>query len=132
MAKRLSQKQIIEALYKTRGILGAAAKGLNCSRQTIYNRMKKDPKIAAAYEDANEVALDFTESKLFANIDKGKESSIFYHLNNKGESRGYNRPSKIALTDPTGKKEYAADARDAILGKLLPELASEDSEGTGE
>ena len=132
MGKRLTQKQIIEALYKSRGNLSIAAQNLGCSRGTIYNRMKNNPKLEASYAEAREIGLDFTESKLFENIGKGKESSIFYHLNNQGESRGYNRPSKIALTDPTGKKEYAADARDAILGKLLPELASEDSEGTGE
>jgi len=33
---------------------------------------------------------------------------------------------KIAPVDPTGTKEYAADARTAILGKLIPELAGED------
>ena len=33
---------------------------------------------------------------------------------------------KIAPVDPTGTKEYAADARTAILGKLLPKLARED------
>ena len=35
---------------------------------------------------------------------------------------------KLALTDPTGTKEYAADARDAIVGKLLPELAGRSQE----
>ena len=33
---------------------------------------------------------------------------------------------KMALTDPTGTKEYGADARAAIIGKLLPELADRD------
>ena len=32
---------------------------------------------------------------------------------------------KIAPVDPTGTKEYAADARTALLGKLIPELAGE-------
>jgi len=36
------------------------------------------------------------------------------------------RVHKIAPTDPTGKIEYAADARSAIASKLLPELASGD------
>ena len=129
MAKRLTQKQIIDALYKSRGILGAAADYLGCSRQTIYNRMKKEVKIAEAYEDANETALDFTESKLFANIKSGKENSIFYHLNNKGESRGYSRLIKVAPTDPTGTKEYGSDVRNIILSKLLPELTAGEEEG---
>jgi len=129
MAKRLSQKQIIEALYAAKGILGAAAHNLGCTRQTIYNRMAKDSKIADAYADANESALDFTESKLFANIKAGKESSIFFHLNNKGESRGYSRLIKVAPTDPTGTKEYGSDARNIILSKLLPDLTLDGEEG---
>ena len=35
---------------------------------------------------------------------------------------------KMALTDPTGTKEYGADARATIFGKLLPELAGERKE----
>ena len=46
-----------------------------------------------------------------------------------GRGRGYGKPLLIAPTDPTGKKEYGADARNAILGVLLPELASGGSEG---
>lgn len=37
---------------------------------------------------------------------------------------------KVALTDPTGTKEYGADARHTILGKLLPELSRESKKGT--
>ena len=126
MGKRLTQKEIIEALYKANGILAVAARFLSCSRQMIYDRMKKYPKIEAAYRDAREINIDMTENELIKNIKKGKESSIFYNLNNMGRDRGYGKPLLIAPTDPTGTKEYAADARTAILGKLLPELASGD------
>ena len=131
MAKRLTQKQIIDALYAGNGLISSAAKLLGCTRKTIYNRMKKAPKIAAAHEDAREETLDKTESQLFTNIKKGKESSIFYYLNNMGRNRGYGKPLLIAPTDPTGKKEYGADARNTILGILLPELASGDTAGEG-
>ncbi len=131
MPKRLTQKQIIDALHEARGNLSIAALNLGCARKTIYNRMDKNEKIKAAHAEGREIGLDYSESKLFSNIGKGKESSIFYHLNNQGESRGYNRPIKIAPTDPTGKKEYAGNVRNAILGKLLPELTDGDSEGTG-
>ena len=36
---------------------------------------------------------------------------------------GNYEPLKIAPTDPTGQYEYGADARNALLGKLIPELA---------
>lgn len=41
--------------------------------------------------------------------------------------------TKIAPTDPTGEKEYGADARSDLLGKLLPGLAVANTDGeTGE
>lgn len=120
MARRYSQKILIEAIYASSGILAAAADKLGCTRQTLYNHIHKDPKVEAAYNDATERALDFTESRLFANIKKDKEASIFFHLKTKGRSRGYVEHVQIAPTDPTGMKEYGADARDAILSKLLP------------
>ena len=125
MTKHITQKKIIDALYKANGILTVAARQLGCSRQAIYYRMNKEKngKIRAAYEDAREESLDLTEGALFKNIKAGKESSIFYYLNNMGRNRGYGKPTLIAPTDPTGTKEYGADARESILSKLFPELS---------
>ena len=40
--------------------------------------------------------------------------------------------TKIAPTDPTGEKEYGADARNDLLGKLLPELTGAGAGGEAE
>ena len=131
MGKRLTDQQIIDALYDMNGILAAAARKLGCTRQTIYNRMEKSPEIADSYEDASQTTTDKVEAKLVANCLKGKERSIFYYLNNKARDRGYGKPTPVALTDPTGTKEYGGDVRDAILGKLLPELTGEGEAAEG-
>ena len=130
MPKRKTDEEIIEALYKANGILAAAADDLGITRQTIYNRMEKNTEIEEAYREAAETATDKVEHKLLKNcLVYEKESSIFYYLNNKGRSRGYGKPTLIAPTDPTGKKEYGADIRKSIMGKLFPESASEGETG---
>ena len=122
MAKYLKIQEIIDALYDQGGVITAAAKQLNCSRQAIYQRMKDSDRIKHAHEDASRATTDNVYGMLLKNCRKGKETSIIYYLNHKGEDLGFGKPTKIAFTDPTGTKEYAADARIAILGKLLPEL----------
>ena len=126
MAKYLKVQEIIDALYDQGGIVTAAAKQLNCSRQTIYNRMEKSARIEEAHRDASRATDDNVYGMLLKNCKKGKETSIIYYLNNKGEELGFGKPKKIAFTDPTGTKEYGEDARAAIYGKLVPELAGED------
>ena len=125
MPKYLKVQEIVDALYEQGGIVTAAAKQLNCSRQTIYNRMESSPAIRKAHEDASRATNDNVYGMLLKNCRKGKETSIIYYLNHKGQELGFGKPTKIAFTDPTGEKEYGADARAAILGKLLPELADE-------
>ena len=124
MGKYLKVQEIIDALYDQGGIVTAVAKQLNCSRQTIYNRMKDSARIEEAHHDASRATNDNVYGMLLKNCKKGKETSIIYYLNHKGEELGFgNKATKIALTDPTGEKEYGADARAAIFGRILPELA---------
>ena len=42
---------------------------------------------------------------------------------------GTDAPTKISPTDPTGQKEYGADARDALISRLIPELANPSEAG---
>lgn len=125
MPKYLKVQEIVDALYDQGGVITAAAKKLGCTRQTIYNRMESSERIKFAHEDAGRETNDNVYGMLLKNCKKGKETSIIYYLNHKGQELGFGKPTKIAFTDPTGEKEYGADARAAILGKLLPELADE-------
>lgn len=83
------KKAMIEALEKSMGIVSTAAKIAGIDRTTHYVWMKNDPEYAERVKDIENVALDFAESKLFKNIEKAKEASIFFYLKTKGQKRGF-------------------------------------------
>lgn len=80
---------MLEALERNLGVVTISAKSVGIERQTHYLWMKKDPKYREAVEELENVALDFVESKLHTNIQKGKEVSILFYLKTKGKKRGY-------------------------------------------
>jgi hypothetical protein len=86
---RFSNAEIASAITDSHGILSVAAKKLKCSRQTIYNHLKKSKRLQAIYDNENEAMIDFAEMKLFENIQAGKEASIFFYLKTKAKHRGY-------------------------------------------
>lgn len=69
--------------------ISLACESVPIDRQTYYNWMSKDEKFKEKVEAQQEALLDFTESKLMVNINKGKEASIFFHLKCRGKKRGY-------------------------------------------
>jgi len=86
---KISNKSIIEVLYKNLGVIYTCAKKLNISRRQLKTWIDEDEELTAAYNDCVECAIDMSESKLFKNIQDGKEASVFFHLKTKGKHRGY-------------------------------------------
>jgi len=127
MARKIGQKRIIKALQGANGVLIQAAENLGCSRQVIYNYIKKYPKVAEAYEEANETNIDNVESKLMELINGGNVPSTIFFLKTKGRSRGYVEHIQIAPTDPTGTREYGEDVRNSLIDKLNAGLAGRGS-----
>jgi len=94
---------MIFALKKSRGIVTEASKAARVSRNTHYRWVNEDPEYAKAVDEANEMALDFVEGKLFELINGVKaisndggvyevlpdKSCIIFYLKTKGKSRGY-------------------------------------------
>lgn len=77
------------ALNESLGIVSMAAEMVGIDRNTHYNWMKKDPKYKKAVDDMQEVALDFAETELFSQIQKGEPASTIFYLKTKGKKRGY-------------------------------------------
>lgn len=86
-------EQVLEAIKDTGGIKTEVCQRLNCGRRTIYLYIDRFPEIKAAFEEEEEKVLDMAESSLFAMIQNGDLTAIFYYLNNKGRRRGYGAPS---------------------------------------
>lgn len=83
------QKQFLEALELSLGIVTSAAKKTRIHRDNHYIWLKTNPTYKKAVEKIQESVLDFTESALFKRIKDGDTASIIFHLKCKGKARGY-------------------------------------------
>lgn len=95
---RLSDKKIIEALIATNGGLYLAAKKLECAPNTIYNRMRKNPRLKDIIEDHRGETVDIAEQKLRQAILNGEPWAIALELKTIGKSRGYVEKQEISAT----------------------------------
>lgn len=84
-----SDKQIIDALEKTHGNQAAAARALECSRNTIRNRINSSEDVKEAYDSVNEANLDKAENELMDLVRSGDFRAIKFYLRTKGRKRGY-------------------------------------------
>ena len=88
-AVKKNKQKFLDALILTRGVVTTAASKCHIDRNTHYRWMREDEEYKLKVEEIDDIALDFSESALFKNIDEGKEASIFFHLKCKGKKRGY-------------------------------------------
>lgn len=82
-------------LVFTNGGLYLAARKLNISPHTIYNRMAKCPQIKQAIEDSRGETVDIAEGKLRQAIHNGEPWAIALELKTIGKSRGYVEKQEI-------------------------------------
>ena len=109
-------EQIIEALRKTKGLIGLAADELKCDRKTIYNHVKRSAAVREALESVRERNLDVAESKLLGAIDTGESWAITYYLSRIGRERGYGDRSELTGLNGGALRvvvEYADDHSNA-------------------
>lgn len=101
--ERYTAKQIINALIEANGYISVVARRLGCNFQTICNYRDKYPEVKRAITAIEEAELDFTESKLHANIRAGKEASIFFKLKTKAKHRGYIEKTEHQISSGPGE-----------------------------
>lgn len=94
----INKKGMIEALEKSLGIVTTACKAVGISRETHYRWLREDEKYKASVDSIADIALDFAESSLHKQIQKGDVSSTIFYLKTKGKHRGY-----IERQEVTGK-----------------------------
>jgi len=94
------KKTVLAALEKSLGVVTTACRSAGVGRTQFYEWMRSDPEFKAAVEDTGEIALDFTESKLFSAIQSGNIAAIIFHLKTKGKRRGYVESSEVVNYDP--------------------------------
>jgi len=120
MASAYSTNKKVEFLkvFKKKACnISASCDAVKIDRQTYYNWMAKDEKFKTSVLECQEGLIDFAESMLMQNINKGDNTATIFFLKCKGKSRGYiekqeiehtgeslNRPTKIEIVAPNVKK----------------------------
>ena len=87
--KKFTAEEVATAITDAKGILAQAARVLGCTRSTVGNYMESFATVKAAFEEANETTIDFVESQLLKNVNRGDTASIIFFLKTKGKKRGY-------------------------------------------
>jgi len=83
------KKAMLEALEKSLGIVTTACKTVGIDRSTHYEWMKNDPEYKKSVDSIEDMAIDFTESKLFQKI-KGEDTAcIIFYMKTKAKKLGY-------------------------------------------
>jgi hypothetical protein len=83
------KKAMLEALEKSLNIVTTACKSVGIDRHTHYNWLASDDEYKKAVESIDDIAIDFAESKLHKQIDKGDTTACIFYLKTKGKKRGY-------------------------------------------
>lgn len=83
------KKDLLLALEKSLGVVTTACKTVGLDRTTFYRYLQDDPEFKASVDDIENVAIDFAESKLHKQIEKGDTTATIFYLKTKGKKRGY-------------------------------------------
>ena len=104
----------ITALESTLGIVTQACKISGVSRSQHYEWCATDAEYKNDVRMVEEMAIDFAESKLHKNIEKGKETSIIFYLKTKAKKRGYIERTEI--DQPTDKQPFRSEMTPITFG----------------
>lgn len=136
MKPRYTEKQVIEAIQKARGMLAIAARDLKCARKTLIDYAAKSPEIEKALQEARELQKDVTEARLYQLIDKGELGAICFYLKTQARDRGYIEYSRVEHTGANGGPIETVDRTQLLtdLGTQLARLADAEaaSENSGQ
>lgn len=111
-------------LPRLNGNISAVADALDCSRTTVYSRIRENKWLQELLEDERERNLDELEQELYTQAKNGNISALIFALKTQGYKRGYGDRSKLEYEDVTKQKEHKKDKKaDAeYLSEVIEEL----------
>jgi hypothetical protein len=112
--QKFTAAQVIEALEKTCGMKGPAARLLGCSRRTVANYAKRYASVAEAIEEQRELNLDAAEMSLLRAVERGEAWAVCFYLKTQGKHRGY--------TEKTEVEDLVKQELEAVFALLEEEL----------
>ena len=97
-SRHIKKEAVLDALEKSLGVVTTAVKSVGVARSTFYKWLKEDEAFAKEVKDIENIALDFAESKLHSQIEKGNTSATIFFLKCRGKKRGYIEKSELDIT----------------------------------
>jgi len=101
-----TKQRMILALEQNLGIVTNACKAIGISIPMHYKWLKEDAEYRRAVKDMENAALDFAESQLLKQIQKGNPLSTIFYLKCKGKKRGYIEQNNLEIK---GNMVFRAD-----------------------
>jgi len=121
------EKDILEALKASRGIVSAAARRLGMNRRQLTRRLKSSEKLRETRDDARAEFCDLAESKLVENVEAGNVPSVLFALKCLGKDRGYVERSEVTGKDGRDLGEIVIPKREVTLKEWEDSLKLEKS-----
>lgn len=128
----LTANLVESRLREHRGNMAAVARSFGVSRQAVWDFVNRREKLKAVAVDVRESMKDDAESSLQTAVLEGEAWAVCFYLKTQAKDRGYTELNKMALTDPSGDKEFSGGLTDAQrLAALHAIVASVQAGGVG-
>ena len=101
---RCTVNQVKKAIIKHRGILAQVAKTCGTSRNTIHKKIRNNPKLQEAVEEARESFVDDGESALVIAVRNQESWAVSLLLKTLGANRGYIEKKHLDVSTPPDSK----------------------------
>lgn len=105
MAAHTKIADVEQALRDARGAVSVAAEKLGISRRSLYERIKRHPRLQVILDDARQREVDVAELTLARIMRddtdrKAQLKATIYTLETHGQDRGYGLPKTINIATP--------------------------------
>jgi hypothetical protein len=131
--RKVSDKEILEALTRNGGLIKMTADALGITRQALWSRFKNNPDLEEAKAQIREGNLDLAESQLLKKVKRGEWLAVKYILSCLGKHRGYVERRENALTDQDGEPltiNISLTPAESLVKSIQEEQRGEDNEGS--
>jgi hypothetical protein len=84
-----NKKKLLKALHKSLGIVTEACEKAELSRTQHYTWYKEDEEYRKQVQEIDGMFIDFAETHLKDQIEKGSTPATIFYLKTRGKKRGY-------------------------------------------
>lgn len=97
--KKIKEKELLEAIKDSYGLVTKVAEKLQCSWATADRAIKESETASRAMQDENEKLLDFAEGQAIKRMKDGDGVMVRFYLSTKGKKRGFTYDERIEGDD---------------------------------